>query len=604
MATQSLYRRYRPRRFDELKGQDHVVRALRTAVAEGREGQAYLFSGPRGTGKTTSARILAKVLNCEQPQDGEPCCACDSCLAVERGTSYDVHELDAASNNGVDAMRDLIEKASLGTPGRHKVYILDEVHMLSKAAEAALLKTLEEPPPHVVFVLATTDPQKMSATIISRTQHLQFHLLPTDTLAEHVRWVAADAGIEVSDAALEQVLTRGGGSARDTLSALELVASAGDDGITNVAFDEFVEAIVARDPGRALTMVAHAISLGSDPRTLTEELIGYLRNGFLALMAPELVQLPSHRLDGLADQAQRLGAAGLVRAIELLGAALTDMRHAPDPRVLLDVATVQLTADRASTDVADLVARLDRLERQVAEGTPAAAPAPPVDPSTGRAALGGRVRGVAPPPPSTGSPTGDAASTGGGSAAVGAAPAPISSTEPATGSGAAEAISSDAWENVVRPGLRGMARAVYAPAVFVSSTPTVVTLAVPNAVHRGKCEEHRSVVEAALSSLARSPVTVDLVEGGGGGDGGRDGERVSSGGSRPVPTPAGPSDSAPPHEPVATAEPFGSTAAPVLPDDDEVDLDDLVDAPPESVKSPIDRLAEAFPGSELIEEAG
>ena len=178
MATQSLYRRYRPRRFSEVKGQDHVVRALRTSVAEGREGQAYLFSGPRGTGKTTSARILAKVLNCENPQDGEPCCECESCLAVERGVSYDVHELDAASNNGVDAMRDLIEKASLGTPGRHKVYILDEVHMLSGAAEAALLKTLEEPPPHVVFVLATTDPQKMSDTIRSRTQHLQFHLLP------------------------------------------------------------------------------------------------------------------------------------------------------------------------------------------------------------------------------------------------------------------------------------------------------------------------------------------------------------------------------------------------------------------------------------------
>ena len=206
MATQSLYRRYRPRRFGEVKGQDHVVRALRNAVAEGREGQAYLFSGPRGTGKTTSARILAKVLNCENPHDGEPCCECASCLAVEQGTSYDVHELDAASNNGVDAMRDLIEKASLGTPGRHKVYILDEVHMLSKGAEAALLKTLEEPPPHVVFVLATTDPQKMSDTIRSRTQHLQFHLLPADTLQEHVRWVAADAGLDVSDASVEQVL--------------------------------------------------------------------------------------------------------------------------------------------------------------------------------------------------------------------------------------------------------------------------------------------------------------------------------------------------------------------------------------------------------------
>ena len=187
------------------------MRALRDAVAGGREGQAYLFSGPRGTGKTSSARILAKVLNCERPVDGEPCCECEPCLAVERGTSYDVHELDAASNNGVDAMRDLIEKASLGTPGRHKVYILDEVHMLSKAAEAALLKTLEEPPPHVVFVLATTDPQKVSDTIRSRTQHLRFHLLPADALAEHVRWVAADAGLEISEAAIDAAIAEGAG---------------------------------------------------------------------------------------------------------------------------------------------------------------------------------------------------------------------------------------------------------------------------------------------------------------------------------------------------------------------------------------------------------
>ena len=398
MATQSLYRRYRPRRFGEVKGQDHVVKALRTAVAEGREGQAYLFSGPRGTGKTTSARILAKVLNCANPVDGEPCCECESCLAVERGTSYDVHELDAASNNGVDAMRDLIERASLGTPGRHKVYILDEVHMLSKAAEAALLKTLEEPPPHVVFVLATTDPQKMSDTIRSRTQHLQFHLLPPDTLAEHVRWVADDAGLVVSDAAIDQVLRQGAGSARDALSALELVANIGDDGVENVPLDEFVEAMIDRDPGRALTMVAHAIGIGRDPRTLTEELIGFMRNGFLCLMAPELVPVSGQHIDTLTDQAGRLGAAGLVRGIETLGAALSDMRHAPDARVLLDVAAVQLTSDSVAPDLGALLARLHRLEEQVAAGVTVAAtgvPAAPAavgDPVTGRAALGGRAR--------------------------------------------------------------------------------------------------------------------------------------------------------------------------------------------------------------------
>src|SRR3954471_17690054 len=262
MATQSLYRRYRPRRFSEVRGQEHVVRALRNAVINQREGQAYLFSGARGTGKTTSARILAKVLNCERPVDGEPCCECDSCLSVERGTSYDVHELDAASNNGVDAMRDLIEKASLGTPGRHRVYILDEVHMLSKAAEAALLNTHEEPPPHVVFVLATTDPQKVSDTIRSRTQHLRFHLLSPDTLAEHVRWVAADAGLDVGDDAITAAVSQGAGSARDALSALELIARSGGDVGEHLRFDEFVEALIAHDAGQALTAMAALVNAG------------------------------------------------------------------------------------------------------------------------------------------------------------------------------------------------------------------------------------------------------------------------------------------------------------------------------------------------------
>jgi DNA polymerase III subunit gamma/tau len=654
MATQSLYRRYRPRRFSELKGQDHVVRALRTAVAEGREGQAYLFSGPRGTGKTTSARILAKVLNCEHPQDGEPCCECESCRAVERGVSYDVHELDAASNNGVEAMRDLIEKASLGTPGRHKVYILDEVHMLSRAAEAALLKTLEEPPPHVVFVLATTDPQKMSDTVRSRTQHLQFHLLPADTLAEHVRWVAADAGLDVSEAAMQQALSRGGGSARDTLSALELVASTGDEGMAVLQLDEFVEALIDRDSGRALTVVAHAISGGTDPRTLTEELVAFLRNGFLALMAPELVQVPSNRLDALAAQAQRLGAAGLVRGIELLGSALSEMRHAPDPRVLLDVATVQLTADEVGGDLVAVLQRIERLERQIAAGgTTAAAEtkAAPVDPSTGRAALGGRARATpatAPPSdrsdhtapvavaaPATGSPevTAPAAASG---------EAPASATAVAEGSMAArilepssENLSADVWENTIRPALKGMVRAVYASAGFVRSTSSTLTLSVPNAVHRAKCEGQRQAVEAALAEYVGAPVAVELLDGGGdGGDGGGRGAAMTTDG-RPVPTPGSTAtgsssvsgdaatalhagDERPerlsPRARGLAAAAIGHSAealdeaSPVslvdLPDDDDVDLDDLVDAPPESVKSPIDRLAEAFPGSELIEEAG
>ena len=188
MATQSLYRRYRPRRFTELKGQEHVVRALRNSVANDRGGQAYLFSGPRGTGKTSAARILAKVLNCANPNEGEPCCECDSCLAIERGASFDVLELDAASNNGVDNIRELIERASMGNPGRHRVFILDEVHMLSAGAEAALLKTLEEPPPHVVFKFFGGQQTKLQVLGAATDGVAHFLRVGGGQHKHHVRW--------------------------------------------------------------------------------------------------------------------------------------------------------------------------------------------------------------------------------------------------------------------------------------------------------------------------------------------------------------------------------------------------------------------------------
>ena len=605
MATQSLYRRYRPRRFSELKGQDHVVRALRDAVASGREGQAYLFSGPRGTGKTSSARILAKVLNCERPVDGEPCCECESCLAVERGISYDVHELDAASNNGVDAIRDLVEKSALGTPGRHRVYILDEVHMLSRAAEAALLKTLEEPPPHVVFVLATTDPQKMSETIRSRTQHLQFHLLPADTLEEHVRWVAADAGLELTDAAIEAVLTQGGGSARDTLSALELMASTGGDVSDVIDLDEFIQAMIDHDPGHVLTAMAHAIGLGRDPRTLTEELVRHLRNGFLSLMAPELVQLPQHRLDEVAAQSQQLGAAALVRAIETLGSALVEMRHAPDPRILVEVALVQLTHVDAGGDLGALTARIERLEQAVktgggvpGSGHASAGPAP-VDPATGRAVLGGRAKVPAAPPaaPTTPSPPAPApASTAGSTAADRAAPGPADT--PAT-----TGISvPDAWESTVKAGMKPIVRALYSAGSFSGHDGTTWHFNVPNAAHGKKCEPHRADVEAALSAAVGSPITIVI------------GEGAVDDPDHPAPTPAtGSPRPAAPRPPGSVSAPNASqrtrddsagASLPVAIDDEPIDPDELTDAPPETVLTPIDRLAQAFPGSELVADDG
>jgi DNA polymerase-3 subunit gamma/tau len=571
MANQSLYRRYRPRRFAELKGQDHVVRALRNAVAGEREAQAYLFSGPRGTGKTTSARILAKVLNCEAPVDGEPCCQCESCRSVEAGTSYDVFELDAASNNGVDEIRNLTERAALGTPGRHKVYILDEVHMLSKGATAALLKTLEEPPAHVVFVLATTDPQKVPETIRSRTQHLQFHLLPADELEAHLRWVVADAGLDVDDDALQSVLEQSGGSARDALSALELVAVSGGSVEVAPRLGDLLDALADQDTGLALATIAHAVQQGRQARTLSEDILRELRDAFLTLMAPELVQVASSRAETLADQARRVGAPRLVRAMEVIGEVLIEMRHAPDPRLLLEVAFVKLTNAEVDPGVASLLTRLKHLEDLVAQGALAPPERPlPVDPSTGRVQVGARARQAADARPVVSPPEAPAA------VVPAVAPPPAPPPTPAEPSAAARhgdiAKAQAAWKSVIDELRPTIARALFAAARPDGERDGHLVVVVPNEPHRGRALEHRETLERALAAVAGGPVRIELVI--------RD------------------------EAPHVGAPGAMSAAAPVVPppDPEVVDLDELTDAPPGEVETTVDRLAKAFPGAELVEE--
>ena len=296
MAFQSLYRRFRPQRFVDVRGQDHVSHTLRNAVRDGRVAHAYLFSGPRGTGKTSSARILAKALNCANPDLGEPCGVCTSCVEIAEGRSLDVMELDAASNRGVDAMRELVSRASLGTPGRWKVYIVDEVHMLTTEASNTLLKTLEEPPAHVIFVLATTEPQKVLPTIRSRTQHFEFHLLSVDMLVDHLRWVADQAGLDIPDELIRLVAKRGAGSARDALSKLDQVAAAGGIDDAGPSTDEVVEALCERDVGRALVAVAERVERRPRPAAA----------GGRAARAPP-PGVPGHRRPGAGGSARRRG---------------------------------------------------------------------------------------------------------------------------------------------------------------------------------------------------------------------------------------------------------------------------------------------------------
>ncbi|QGG96601.1 DNA polymerase III subunit gamma/tau [Actinomarinicola tropica] len=629
MAYQSLYRRYRSGRFDELRGQEHVVRALRNAVREDRVGHAYLFSGPRGTGKTSTARILAKALNCEDLTDGEPCGVCESCRSIEAGTSFDLHELDAASNNGVEAVRDLIGRAGIGSPGRTKVYILDEVHMLSAGASNALLKTLEEPPPHVVFVLATTDPHKVLPTIRSRTQHLEFGLLPADVLEEHVRWVVADAGLDVTEEGIAYALRQGGGSARDTLSALDQVVAAGGAPAGGDSVDALVESLCERDTAAAMVALAEALSVGREPRPIAEDLLARLRDIFLASVQGPLQHLTDADQARAAEQASRLGRATITRALELVGEAIADMRHVGDTRIPLEVALVRMTRPEVDTSMAALVERVARLERGFAEGGPApsppavptaaastsdrpastapatAPPAPPAAPpapaarrgrpgDAARAALAGSGArppaaapedAAAPPTPEpraepepTSAPPPEPETT---AAPAEPEPAPAPSPgAPAASSGAPTLAELEAAWPAVLGRLSNRARARYNAGHFVAADGAA-EFALPNAIHRDRCEELRPDVEAALAEQLGRPVAMRLVVGG---------EADPSQG--PLRRSGGSAASA--GEGRASGDEHHDEMAEIG-DVSELDNADVA-------SSSIDRITELFPGAEVVEE--
>lgn len=363
-SYQSLYRRYRPQRFSQVVGQDHLIIALRNSVIKAQISHAYLFSGPRGTGKTSTARILAKALNCINLKEGEPCCECQSCISIAQGNSPDVHELDAASNNGVDAMRELISRASLGTPGRSKVYIIDEVHMLSTAASNALLKTLEEPPSHVIFILATTDPHKVLPTIRSRTQHLEFNLLSAQVMSLLLEKINTEAELGLSETSLKAAISKSSGSARDALSALDQIAAGGELNTSSNTGLELVEAICEKDSARAIQAIAQAINFGKDPQGIAYELLDSLRNGFLVSLAPQLATVEGETLNVVQSQLLRLGMPRLVRSMEVIGKVQASMPSVIDQRTALEVGVLSLTTDEESS-LAKLEQRVSILEKTI-----------------------------------------------------------------------------------------------------------------------------------------------------------------------------------------------------------------------------------------------
>ena len=392
MAYQSLYRRYRPQKFSEIKGQDHVVRALHTAVRENTVGHAYLLHGPRGSGKTSTARVLAKALNCtDLGDDGEPCCACESCVSIQEGRSFDLQELDAASNNKVDDMRALLERVNLASPGRAKVYLLDEVHMLTAGAENALLKTLEEPPAHVTWVLATTEHHKVVQTIRSRCQVFELGLVSSDIMADHLRFVVADAGLDADSEAIDHAVAAGGGSVRDTLTALERVVAGGGTADLDASTDAILAAVAEADRAAALSAVGDATGRGRDPRTIGEMALAGLRDAFLTAMGDPPSRLSEHERARAADLAGRMAPAAMTRALETLGRALIDMRQAPDPRVDIEVALVRLCQPDEDRSLEALAQRMRQLEARL-DGSPSPAPQVP-----GPAAVPAQPSGVSAP---------------------------------------------------------------------------------------------------------------------------------------------------------------------------------------------------------------
>lgn len=421
VSSLALYRRYRPESFAEVIGQGHVTDPLQQALRNNRVNHAYLFSGPRGCGKTTSARILARCLNCEQGPTPTPCGECQSCRDLARNGpgSIDVIEIDAASHGGVDDARDLREKAFFGpAQSRYKIYIIDEAHMVSPQGFNALLKVVEEPPEHLKFIFATTEPEKVIGTIRSRTHHYPFRLVPPGTLRDYLAEVCGKEEIPVAEGVLPLVVRAGAGSVRDSMSVMDqLLAGAGADGVTydmttallgytdGSLLDSVVEAFVTGDGSAAFEVVDRVIEGGNDPRRFVTDLLERLRDLVILAAVPDaadkgLIDAPADVLERMRAQAESFGAAELSRAADLVNEGLTEMRGAHSPRLQLELICARVLLPAAYGDERSVMARLDRIERGVQFSGGAGAPAMGYAP--GPEAHGGGGAAVAPVVPGGG----------------------------------------------------------------------------------------------------------------------------------------------------------------------------------------------------------
>ncbi|WP_041969036.1 DNA polymerase III subunit gamma and tau, partial [Streptomyces albus] len=389
MSSLALYRRYRPETFAEVIGQQHVTDPLQQALRNNRVNHAYLFSGPRGCGKTTSARILARCLNCEQGPTPTPCGECQSCRDLARNGpgSIDVIEIDAASHGGVDDARELREKAFFGpASSRYKIYIVDEAHMVTPAGFNALLKVVEEPPEHLKFIFATTEPEKVIGTIRSRTHHYPFRLVPPGTLRDYLAEVCERENIPVEESVLPLAVRAGAGSVRDSMSVMDqLLAGAGEDGVTyamatallgytdSALLDDIVDAFAAGDGARVFEVIDRVIEGGHDPRRFVTDLLERLRDLVILAAVPDavektLIDAPGDVIERMRAQAEVFGAAELSRAADIVNTGLTEMRGATAPRLQLELICARVLLPATYGDERSVQARLDRLERGVALG--------------------------------------------------------------------------------------------------------------------------------------------------------------------------------------------------------------------------------------------